>query len=101
MNMNEAIEIIQHAFGHLIYDETEEGFETKPLLYFPSISIAVFEAKSELEEKTIEKMLVSARKKDPSLNTIRPIFINTEQADFNVGDVIQDILFEGRFEPGV
>lgn len=100
MNMNEAIEIIQHAFGHLIYDETEEEFEIEPLLYFPSISIAVFEAKSEIEEKAIEKMLVSAKKKNPTLNTT-PIFINTEQANFNVGDVIQDILLEGRFEPGV
>ena len=100
MNMNEAVEIIQHAFGHLINDETEEVFEIEPLLYFPSISVALFEAQSELEEKTIEKMLETTRKKGSTLN-IKPIFINTEQPNFNVGDVIQDILFEGRFEPGV
>ncbi|WP_455660787.1 hypothetical protein [Pradoshia sp.] len=66
MNMNEAIEIIQRAFGHLILEETIEGSEIEPLLYFPSISIALFEAKSELEEKAIEKKLVSARKKNPT-----------------------------------
>lgn len=99
VNIEESVEIIKASFSHLIYEEKKVFGDAHALLYFPSIGIGVFEADSEMKEQKIEKSLKTFSR---VLNkNFVPVFINVAEEGFNVGQVIQDILLEGRFAPEV
>lgn len=99
MNIDESVKIIRAAFSHLIFEENQVFGDANALLYFPSIGIGVFEADNEMEEFRVKEVL--AMKSVYTAEKIKPIFINIKEENYNVGQVIQDILLEGRFAPGL
>ncbi|MFE4029306.1 hypothetical protein ACFX4N_24450 [Priestia sp. YIM B13551] len=100
MNKLEAVEIIKHAFIHLMYEENVKVGSTNILLYFPTIGIALVEPKrdrEDLQNDNVEDLDELYIKKELKA---RQIVVDFEDKDFSVGYIINDILLEARFVPG-
>ncbi|MEX3713409.1 hypothetical protein ABFV99_13475 [Cytobacillus horneckiae] len=98
MEKAEALEIIKSSFLHLIYEENLVVCSREVLLYFPSIGIAIIEPKDDrrTDNENIEDMDELYIKKEL---LAKPIYLDVNDKDFNVGYVINDILLEARFAP--
>lgn len=99
MDKNTAVEIIKNAFIHLIFEENVSIGNRVALLYFPSISIALFEEEENnpiFEQENVESLddLILKKKFEA-----KPVYLNLFEKDFSVGLVINDILLEAGFTP--
>lgn len=98
LSKKDAIEIIRNSFSHLFYDENIKAGPVDVLLYFPTIGIAIVEMESEksLNYDNVEDMNALYIKKELCA---KPIYLNLNEPNFNIGYIINDILLEARFEP--
>ncbi|MEK1828892.1 hypothetical protein AAAC51_07025 [Priestia megaterium] len=99
MDKSEAVEIIKHAFIHLMYDEDMQVGSTNVLLYFPTIGIAVVEPKKDrpdLDNENVQDLEELYIKKELGAKVVP---LDVEEEGFSVGFVINDILLEAQFAP--
>lgn len=83
-----------------MYEEDIKIGSTEVLLYFPTIGIVIIEPKRDrpdiLDNENVEDMDELYIKRELGA---RPIYLDLEEDDFNVGNIINDILLEARFAP--
>ncbi|MFE7821413.1 hypothetical protein ACFU1R_24835 [Priestia megaterium] len=100
INKSEVLEIIRNSFFHLMYEEDIKIGSTEVLLYFPTIGIVIIEPKRDrpdiLDNENVEDMDELYIKRELGA---RPIYLDLEEDDFNVGNIINDILLEASFAP--
>lgn len=100
MNKDEALEVIKNSFHHLIFEENIKVGNIEVLLYFPSLGLAIMEPDRDrmqaLNNENVENMDEFILKRELSA---KPLYLDLEEKDFNIGYVINDILLEARFAP--
>ena len=94
------MEIIRNSFIHLMYEENIKIGSTEVLLYFPTIGIAIIVPKKDRpdirDNDNVEDMDELYIKRELGA---RPIYLDLEEKNFNVGYIINDILLLARFAP--
>lgn len=97
MMISECVSVIEKSFQHLFYEKSLFIGHVEVLIHFPSIGIAVLEESNNNDNEDIDSLIDRLVHKE--LNA-KAIYINSKESNFNVGNVINDILLTSGFEPG-
>lgn len=99
MGIYDVVSIIERSFTHLFYEKNLHIGNIEILLYFPTIGIAILEDinsdKGE-DENVVNNLSEIVIEKELGADVI---YLNTNHKNFNVGDIINDILLLAEFEP--
>lgn len=98
MTKEQTIKIIENAFCHLIYDKNIKVNNIEVLIHFPTIGIALLDESPELDNDAIKDFNELLLMKE--INA-KPVYLDYDNNNFDVGYVINEILMEAEFVPSI